>query len=86
MQIFKSKTNNRLMIPLLVLWALCLVVKLVLYFLKPMDSISSCCSVYSLFGRCDILCSFFTFSEESYLRGYYPAINYTYCASFMVHG
>ncbi len=64
MQIFKSKTNKRLMIPLLVLWALCLVVKLVLYFLQSMDSISSCCSVYSLFERCDILCSFLGFLKN----------------------
>ena len=64
MQIFKSKTNNRLMIPLLVLWAVCLVIKLVLYFLLSMDSISSSCRVCSLFGRCDILCSFLGFLKN----------------------
>lgn len=64
MQIFKSKTNNRLMIPLLVLWAVCLVIKLVLYFLLSMDSISSSCRVYSLFGQYDILRRFLDFLQD----------------------
>lgn len=64
MQIFKSKTNNRLMIPLLVLWAVCLVIKLVLYFLLSMDSISSSCRIYSLFGQYDILRRFLDFLQD----------------------
>lgn len=64
MQIFKSKTNNRLMIPLLVLWAVCLVIKLVLYFLLSMDSISSSCRVYSLFGQYDIFRRFLDFLQD----------------------
>lgn len=85
MQIFKSKTNNRLMIPLLVLWALCLVVKLVLYFFNPW--IVFRLVVVSIHYLNDVIFSVvFRFSEESYLWGYHPAINHTYCASFMVHG
>lgn len=52
------------MIPLLVLWAVCLVIKLVLYFLLSMDSISSSCRVYSLFGQYDILRRFLDFLQD----------------------
>ena len=57
----KSKINNRLMIPLLVLWGVCLVVKLVLYFFRLMDDMSLSCGINSLPGKNEILRSFLDF-------------------------
>ena len=60
----KSKINNRLMIPLLVLWGVCLVVKLVLYFFRLMDDISPSCGINSLSGKKEILRSFLDFLKN----------------------
>lgn len=60
----KSKINNRLMIPLLVLWGVCLVVKLVLYFFRLMDDISPSCGINSLPGKNEILRSFLDFLKN----------------------
>lgn len=57
----KSKINNRLMIPLLVLWGVCLVIKLVLRFLRLMDDMSLSCGINSLPGKNEILRSFLDF-------------------------
>lgn len=57
----KSKINNRLMIPLLVLWGVCLVIKLVLRFLRLMDDMSLSCGINSLLGKNEILRSFLDF-------------------------
>ena len=57
----KSKINNRLMIPLLVLWGVCLVIKLVLRFLRLMDDMSLSCGINSLPGKNEILISFLDF-------------------------
>ena len=57
----KSKINNRLMIPLLVLWGVCPVVKLVLYFFRLMDDMSLSCGINSLPGKNEILRSFLDF-------------------------
>ena len=57
----KSKINNRLMIPLLVLWGACLVIKLVLRFLRLMDDMSLSCGINSLPGKNEILRSFLDF-------------------------
>lgn len=57
----KSKINNRLMIPLLVLWGGCLVIKLVLRFLRLMDDMSLSCGINSLPGKNEILRSFLDF-------------------------
>ena len=57
----KSKINNRLMIPLLVLWGVCLVIKLVLRFLRLMDDMSLSCGINSLPGKNEILSSFLDF-------------------------
>lgn len=57
----KSKINNRLMIPLLVLWGVCLVIKLVLRFLRLTDDMSLSCGINSLPGKNEILRSFLDF-------------------------
>lgn len=57
----KSIINNRLMIPLLVLWGVCLVIKLVLRFLRLMDDMSLSCGINSLPGKNEILRSFLDF-------------------------
>lgn len=57
----KSKINNRLMIPLLVLWGVCLVIKLVLCFLRLMYDMSLSCGINSLPGKNEILRSFLDF-------------------------
>ena len=57
----KSKINNRLMIPLLVLWGVCLVIKLVLRFLRLMNDMSLSCGINSLPGKNEILRSFLDF-------------------------
>lgn len=57
----KSKINNRLMIPLLVLWGVCLVIKLVLRFLRLMDDMSLSCGINSLPSKNEILRSFLDF-------------------------
>ena len=57
----KSKINNRLMIPLLVLWGVCLVIKLVLRFLRLMDDMSLSCGINSLPGKNEILRGFLDF-------------------------
>ena len=57
----KSKINNRLMIPLLVLWGVCLVIKLVLRFLRLMDDMSLSCGINSLPGKNEFLRSFLDF-------------------------
>ena len=57
----KSKINNRLMIPLLVLWGVCLVIKLVLRFLRLMDDMSLSCGINSLPGKNENLRSFLDF-------------------------
>lgn len=57
----KSKINKRLMIPLLVLWGVCLVIKLVLRFLRLMDDMSLSCGINSLPGKNEILRSFLDF-------------------------
>ena len=49
------------MIPLLVLWGVCLVVKLVLYFFRLMDDMSLSCGINSLPGKNEILRSFLDF-------------------------
>lgn len=49
------------MIPLLVLWGVCLVIKLVLRFLRLMDDMSLSCGINSLPGKNEILRSFLDF-------------------------